>query len=377
MRFLHTADLHLGKRLNDFYLLDDQKHILSQIVSVACERCVDAVLISGDVYQRSSPDSSAMEVFNDFVSELVSNGKKVFIISGNHDSEKRISYFSSLIRSSGVFVSERFEGVLQRVTLEDSIGPLDIYLFPFVKPVSVRRFFPEEEISTFEQMTERILAKTGADLSRRCVLLAHQFITGAEPSDSEELSVGGIDGISEALFEGFDYVALGHIHKPQKTGSDRVLYSGSPLKYSFSEMRGKKSVVIADIGEKGELTVERVPLEPKRELREVKGSLAEVMSMPYSEDLVRVVVTDEFVPPDAPVTVTTVFPNKLDFRVCNSKTQGQNDAVFDVDVKSRSVPELFRDFFVSQTGGTEPDRAHMELLNEILNEMEDVAREAD
>ena len=377
MRFLHTADLHLGKRLNDIYLLEDQKHILSQIASIARTERVDSVLISGDVYQKASPDSGAMEVFNGFVTELVSMGKKVFVISGNHDSDRRISYFSSLLRPSGVYVSEKFEGRLQCITLEDEYGEVDVYLFPFTKPLHMRKYFPEEGLATYQQMTEKILSASGVDYTRRCVLLAHQYIIGAELSDSEELAVGGLDSIDAALFAGVDYVALGHIHKPQKVGRENTVYAGSPLKYSFSEVKGKKSVVIADLGKKGEVSVKRIPLEPLHEMREVRGGLCDILAMPYSEDYVRVTVTDEFVAPDAKVTVSTVFPNTMEYSVSNSKTlEGDGDEYCE-SVENKTVQQLFRDFFYTQTGGTEPDGAHIDLITELLEEREENAREAD
>ena len=377
MRFLHTADIHLGKRLNDISLLEDQKYILEQIVNISREKQVDAVLISGDVYQRAAPDSSAMAVFNDFLSSLVDCGKKVFVISGNHDSDKRISYFSSLIRPSGVYVSEKFEGVLQKITLEDSYGEIDIHLFPFVKSINVRRFFPEEEIITYQQMTECIFRHSHVDISRRNILLAHQYIIGAELSDSEELAVGGLDSIDHTLFADFDYVALGHIHKPQRAGSQTVRYAGSPLKYSFSEMKGKKSVVVFEIKEKGEISLETAELSPMREMREVRGALKDILDMPYSEDYVRVVVTDEFVPPDAKISCAAVFPNMMRFVVSNSKTECEEDVFVEDGIENKSVAELFCDFFRFQTEGAEPSEEHISLLNEILEEMEVRAREAD
>ena len=377
MRFLHTADIHLGKRLNDISLLEDQKYILDQIVGISREKKVDAVLISGDVYQRAAPDSGAMEVFNGFLSALAAEGKKVFIISGNHDSDKRISYYSSLIRPSGIYVSERFEGVLQKHTLEDEYGEIDIHLFPFVKPINIRRFYPEEEISTYQQMSECILRHSEIDCGKRNVILAHQYIIGAELSDSEELAVGGLDSVDGAVFDKFDYAALGHIHKPQRAGRQTVRYAGSPLKYSFSEMKGKKSVVIFEMKTKGDFSVETVELEPLREMREVRGSLESITEMPYSEDYFRIVVTDEFVPPDAKLSCAAVFPNMMRFVVSNSKTECEEEIFFEDGLENKSVSELFEDFFKFQTDGAEPSEEHISLLNGILEEMGGRARETD
>ena len=212
MRFLHLADLHLGKQMNDWSLLSDQEAILQQIVSIADSEKVDAVLIAGDVYQRSSPQAEAMALFDSFVSQLVELGKKVFIISGNHDSALRISYFSSLIKSSGVYVSEAFDGKMQSVTLQDRDGEIVIWMLPFLRPSQVKRKLPEEKITTYQDAVEAVLRQSPIDPKKRNILMCHQFITGSETSDSEERAVGGLDNIDAAVFDAFDYVSLGHIH---------------------------------------------------------------------------------------------------------------------------------------------------------------------
>ncbi len=377
MKFLHTADLHLGKRMNDVNLLEDQGYILEQITHIACREQVDAVLIAGDVYQKASPPGEAMTLFNDFVTGLTAAGMKVFVISGNHDDQRRIAYFSQLLRTSGVYVSDRFEGALQSVTLQDDHGPVVVSMLPFVRPSMVRRFLPDAEISTCTQAVAAVLGSAPLMLGARHVLLAHQFVVGAETSESEELSVGGLDQVDGGLFAAFDYVALGHIHKPQSMGRSTLRYAGSPLAYSFSEASHKKSVTVVELGAVGDVQVHQVPLQPLRQVRQVEGLLHEVMAMPYSEDYVRVTMHDEVVPPDARITVSTVFPNMMKFAVENSKTKIEHDVLAGESVEDKSVQELFDDFFRLQNNGEAPSQAQRQLLERALKELEEDGYEAD
>lgn len=375
MRFLHIADLHLGKTLNDFSLREDQEEALRQIAEIAEREEVDAVLVAGDVYQKSSPQSEAMAQFDAFVTKLIRGGRRVFVVSGNHDSSQRISYFSSLIRGAGVYVSERFEGQLQTVTLEDEFGPLDLHLLPFVRPAQVRRLFPEEKIETSQQAVEAVLRHSNVDFTRRNVLVCHQFITGAETSDSEEQYLGTLDNIEYTVFDGFDYVALGHIHRPQRVGRDTLRYAGSPLKYSFSEVSQKKSVTVVDLGPKGEIAVRTVPIRPLRDLRLVDGMLDEIMSMPYSEDYVWVTAHDELVPPDARISVSTVFPNLMKFTVSNSKTRQDADVQARERLQNRTVSELFEDFYRLLNGDQEPGPLHRKVMEDTVRELEEEKHE--
>ena len=371
MRFLHLADLHLGKQLNDVSFLEDQKYILAQILEIVRDKRIDAVLIAGDVYQKSSPQGEAMEVFDSFVSDLTAMGKSVYLISGNHDSAQRISYFSSLIRSAGVFASEKFEGSLQSYTVRDPYGELVIHLLPFLRPQQVRKCWPGEKIATYEDAVRVVLEHSPIDKKKRNVLLCHQFITGAETSDSEERAVGGLDNIDAHLFDDFDYVALGHIHKPQRVLRDTLRYAGSPLKYSFSEVNHQKSVTVADLGAKGDVTVEKIPLYPLRDMRTVEGMLDDVMAMEPSEDYVWVTVHDELVPPDAKITLTTVFPNMMKMSVVNSKTKTDMDILAKDKMEEKSVEELFCDFYRLQNNDQPPTEAHMKVLSAILKEIEE------
>jgi len=370
MRFLHTADLHLGKQMNDLSLLPDQAFILQQILSIAQSEQVDAVLIAGDVYQRSSPQAEAMALFDSFVSQLARLGKKVFVISGNHDSALRVSYFASLVKSSGVYVSEAFDGTLQSVALNDRDGEFRVWMLPFLRPSQVKRKLPEEKISTYQDAVEAVLRQTPIDLNKRNVLLCHQFITGSETSDSEERAVGGLDNIDAAVFDAFDYVALGHIHKPQKVLRDTLRYAGSPLKYSFSEASHHKSVAVVDMCEKGDVTVRTVPLYPLHDVRLLEGKMDELMDMPYSEDYLWVTVHDGLPPPDARVTLSVNFPNMMKFSIVNSRTKYDIDVLATESMENKTIADLFSDFYRLQNNDQAPGEAHQRVLQKVLRELE-------
>ena len=370
MKFLHLADLHLGKRLNDFSFLEDQVRLLCQVEEIARSERADAVLIAGDVYQKASPQSEAMAAFDQFITRLKEMELAVFVISGNHDSAQRISYFSSLLKSSGVYVSEAFDGHLQQVTLQDEHGKLVVSLLPFLKPIQVRRFYPDEKIETYQDAVQAVLRHSPVDTAKRNVLVCHQFITGAETSDSEEKTVGGLDNIDAAVFADFDYVALGHIHKPQKCTRDTLRYAGSLMKYSFSEVNQKKTVAVVEMGEKGETQVHTVPLNAPHDMRLVEGLMDDVLAMPYSEDYVWVTLRDELPPPDARVTVSTVFPNMMKFSEVNSKTKTDTDVLAGEAMENKSPEELFSDFYRLQNNDCPPGPRHMEILRSLRKELE-------
>ncbi len=355
--------------MNDLPLLPDQEAVLRQILSIAAEERADAVLIAGDVYQRSSPQAEAVALFDFFVSELARLGKKVFIISGNHDSAQRISYFSSLIRSSGVYVTESFEGALQSVSLWDEAGEIVVWMLPFLRPSQVKRKLPGEKIVTYQDAVEAVLRQAPVDTAKRNVLICHQFITGCETSDSEERSVGGLENIDASVFDAFDYVALGHIHKPQRILRDTLRYAGSPLKYSFSEAGHKKSAVIVDLGEKGDTRVRAVPLYPVRDVRLIEGRLDELTALPYTEDYVWVTIHDELPPPDARVTLSINFPNMMKFSIVNSRTKCDLDVLAVQSMESKTVSELFSDFYRLQNNDQPPDEARMRVLEKVLKEL--------
>lgn len=376
MRFLHTADLHLGRKLNELPLLEDQKLLLQQIVAIAVREKIDAVLIAGDIYNKSSPASDAMMAFDGFLSQLAQNGIKVFMISGNHDSGNRISYLSSLIRKADIYTCEGFDGTLQQVTLEDEFGELHVFMMPFVRPAQIRKFYPDEEITSYEDAVRVILQHSSVNESERNVLVCHQFVTGAELSDSEDFAVGTLDSMDASLFDAFDYVALGHLHKAQKVRRESLRYSGSIMKYSLSEANHKKSVVILDMGDSA-VEVQLLPLEQPKDIREVKGTLEQILEMAYSEDYVSVVLQDEFVPPDARVSVATVFPNMIKLSVENSRSRESAEIIEAESIESKSKMQLFEDFYQTQSGGTLPDPDQRKLMETILKELEESYYEAD
>ncbi len=376
MKFLHIADLHLGKQMNDLSLLDDQEAVLQQVLSIAAQEQVDAVLIAGDVYQRSSPQAEAMALFDRFVSRLAAERRQVFIISGNHDSALRISYFASLIRDAGVHVTRSFTGELQHVTLRDADGDVTVWMMPFLRPAQVKRAMPEEKITTYQEAVEAVLRHADVNPAGRNVLMCHQFIRGCEVCDSEELSVGGLDHIDGSVFGGFDYVALGHLHGPQRVLRETMRYAGSPLKYSFSEANHKKSVTLVEMREKGDTRVRTMPLYPLHDVRLIDGLLDEIMQMPYSEDYVWITLRDELPPPDAKVTLTVNFPNMMKFSIVNARTKYDLDIRVAEGVESKTTAELFTDFYRLQNNDQLPGELHMQVMNRIIRELEEAPHEA-
>ena len=372
MRFLHTADLHLGRRLSDLPLLEDQKVLLSQIIDYAVSEDADGVIIAGDVYNKSVPGSDAMMLLDDFMTQLTEKNIAVYMISGNHDSSERISYFSQIIKKAGIYTTESFDGKLQQIHLKDEHGPLTVSMMPFIRPLQIRKFYPQQEIITYEDAVKTVLDNSDLDTSIRNVIICHQFVTGAETSDSEEFAVGGLDCIDASIFDAFDYVALGHLHKPQKVRRESMRYAGSPMKYSLSEAGHRKSVTLVDIGEKGEEPeIRLLPLESPRDVREVKGTMAEVMAMDYSEDYVRVTLTDEMIAPDARVSVATVFPNMIKMAVHNSRTLEEAEITGAESLENKSKMELFIDFYKMQNNDMEPEEEQMRIMEELLKELEE------
>ena len=326
MKFLHLADLHLGKRLNDFSFLEDQVRLLCQVEEIARSERADAVLIAGDVYQKASPQSEAMAAFDQFITRLKEMELAVFVISGNHDSAERVAFGAHLLAGSQVYVSPVFEGVPAPIPLTDAYGPVDIYLLPFLKPAMVRHIYPDEPIESYSDALGCVLRRCAPDPARRSVLVAHQFVAGATACESEEPSVGGLDCVDAALFDGFDYVALGHLHSPQKVGRDTLRYCGTPLKYSFSEAHQHKSITFVDLGEKGCVDISTAPLTPLHDLREVRGSYLELTDRrtyegTATDDYLHITLTDEQDVPDALAKLRLIYPNLMRLDYDNRRTR--------------------------------------------------------
>lgn len=378
MRFLHLSDLHIGKRLNEFNLIEDQTYILDQIVQIALDKKVDGVLIAGDVYDRSQPSTEAVELLDDFLTTLTSHKLIVFVISGNHDSPERLSYGSRMLQKNGLHVAGGFDGALKQVKVEDEHGPLNIFLLPFLKPAQVRSHF-EETIESYDDAIRAVLGTRAPNANERNILIAHQFVMSGdnqpERSDSETAIVGGLDAVDASLFEAFDYVALGHLHRPQRIGLNTVRYGGSPLKYSFSEARQDKSITILDFGPKGELQLEQHPLKPRRDLREIKGPLQELLTLGKADeigaqDYLRITLTDEEEIYDALGQLRPVFPNLMALDFENSRTLfgAQAQMAAGSDLASKSPLELFATFYELQNG--------QGLTEEEIKVMEEVFEEA-
>lgn len=377
MKFFHLSDLHLGKRLNEFSMTADQAYILDQILALAEEEQPDAVVIAGDVYDKAVPSAEAVSLFDEFLVRLARRNLSVFVISGNHDSPERIAFGSRLLDAAGIHLSPVYNGTVEPVTLRDEFGPVDFYLLPFVKPLHVRRFYPDEPVDTYTQALAAAVSHMALDKTRRNVLVTHQFVTGAARSDSEELSVGGADNVDGAVFEEFDYVALGHIHSPQHCGSEKLRYCGTPLKYSFSEAKDQKSVTVVELKEKGSLTIRTLPLTPLHELTELKGSFQELTDPAFYEnttrqtDYVHLTLTDEEDIPDAVGKLRLIYQGLMKLDYDNTRTRSNQEITGAEIARTQSPLELFASFYELQNN--QPMTAQqLVFLEELLGRAEEV-----
>lgn len=354
MKFIHLADLHIGKRLHEYPLIEDQKFVLDEILAVCDAEEPDGVIIAGDVYDKTQPSAEAVRLFDDFLSGLARRKIRVFVISGNHDSPERIAFGSRIMDADGIHMSPVYDGRIVPVTLRDEFGPVNVYMLPFVKPSHVRQFREDDGISSYTDAMECVISDMAPDTSVRNVLITHQFITGSRRSDSENFPVGTLDNVDVRVFAPFDYVALGHLHSPQSCGAEHVRYSGSPLKYSFSEAGTDKSVTVAELFEKGNVSVRTIPLRPLRDTVELRGSYDELMSRSFyegsslREDFVRVTLTDETEIPSAFNRLRTVYRRLLRLDYDNLRTSGDGTVSSVGDVRKRSPEELVAGLFEIQ-----------------------------
>lgn len=374
MTFLHVSDLHIGKKLCGKPLMEDQKHILHEILDMAAAPDVDAVLIAGDLYDKSQPSGEAVEASGAFLAALSRLNRPVFVISGNHDCPEQVSYCAPILAGANVHVSPAFTGAPAPVALRDAYGELRVYLLPFVRPSQVRRALPERagEIRSYADALRVIVEEMHIDVRVRNVLLAHQFVTGgaAVLTDSEERMVGGVDEVPWEVFRDFDYVALGHLHAPQRAGSDRILYAGSPLKYSQSEESQKKAALKVTLGEKGDFRVEALPYHPLRDVRSVKGQLRDLTREETPDrDYVFATLTDEVPPLDPMGTLLQRYPNLVQLRRENSRTGGKVETIAE-RVEERNPLEHFTAFFAAQNNGQMPTPGQMALMKKIIEEAE-------
>ena len=358
MKLIHLSDLHLGKRVNEFSMLEDQKDILNKIIAVIEEEQPDAVLIAGDVYDKSVPSAEAVELFDEFLVKLANAKTQVFIISGNHDSAERLAFANRLIDASGIHLAPVYRGEVAPFSFKDEYGTVDLYMLPFVKPANVRRFFQEEEIRSYEDALKAAIRAMQVNEKNRSILITHQFVTGALVSDSEDLSVGGTDQVSAEVFEAFDYVALGHLHRPQNV-KENIRYCGTPLKYSFSEVNDVKSVTIAELKEKGSLSVREIPLAPLHEMKEIKGNYTDLTFKGYydahpelKDSYLHITLTDEEDVPDAAAKLRVIYPLLMKLDYDNTRTRNQQRVTALSEVEKKTPMELFDAFFEMQNGQT-------------------------
>lgn len=374
MKIIHISDLHLGKNLNGINLFEDQKYILSKIIEIIKEEKIDALLISGDIYDKSIPSAEAVFLLDEFLGKIKKLNIATFIISGNHDNQRRLSYGNAIFKNNNIFISKVYDGEVEKITLEDEFGKVNFYLLPFLKPSMVSPFFDGRNINSYDDAIALALEDTLANLKNdeRNIILAHQFVTGGSLSDSEDVVVGGVDNISKDHFHKFDYVALGHLHTPQKLG-ENIYYSGTPLKYSISEANHKKGLMLITLKEKGNLEIAKIPLKPKRDLRKIKGKYADiVLKKNYentdTQDLVAITLTDEEEIPDIIYKLRAIYPNILSIDYENKSSEMEKIELAKIKVKSPL--ELFGEFYKLHNDRELTD-TQIKIIEEILDEEED------
>ena len=373
MRLIHLSDLHLGKRVNEFSMLEDQRYILEQILEIIDREKPDGVLLAGDIYDKTAPGEEAVRLLDGFLMKLAERKLQVYIISGNHDSAVKLSFAAGLIDRSGIHFAPVYDGTVQSCILRSGKEQICIYMLPFIKPATVRAVFPDEKIADYTEAVRAAIAHMEINPEAYNVLLAHQFVTGARRSDSEEVSVGGLDQVDASVFAPFDYVALGHIHGPQKAGRETIRYCGTPLKYSFSEASQTKSVTVVDIilnKEKKETAIRTVPLTPKRDLRQLRGSYDEITDRRSYEgtaldDYVQITLTDEEDVPDAMAKLRLIYPNLMLLRYDNARTREQRVMTGNAEVERRTPLELFEEFYELQNNQPMSAEQHT-LVQELI-----------
>ena len=384
MKVLHVSDLHIGKRVNGMSMLDDQRHILRQILDIAEKHQVSVLLIAGDIYDKASPSAEAVTVFDAFLTDAVAAGLRVLAIPGNHDSAERIAYAQGLLEKQGVCLPPVYAGTVEQVELEDEHGPVEFWLLPFLKPGDVRRFFPDEEIGDdYSAALRAVLGACDIDQGKRNVVLSHQLVTayGTAPDRADdEIKLGGMDNVDVSVYDAFDYVALGHVHRPQRVGRDTVRYSGSPLKYSFSEARYGKSVALVELGEKkpgddvGEcVSFELIQLVPLHDVREVRGTLADVLAMGAESDYLHITLSDEHPQLDAMAKIHEVFPNAMMLDYDNvTVLVDRPQTPLTADPDGMDTLELFGAFYESQVGNPLDDE-QQDFARKLIAKVEDSA----
>lgn len=371
MKLIHLSDLHLGKRVNGFSMLEDQCYILQEILHIIDREAPDGVLIAGDVYDKSVPPAEAVALLDEFLVELSRRHLQVYLISGNHDSPERLAFGGRLMSQSGVHVAPVYDGRIVSFTQQDQYGSVEIFLLPFLKPAHVRRFFPDDPIDSYADALRTVLSHAAVPTDKRTVLVTHQFVTGASRCDSEDISVGGSDNVDAAVFAPFDYVALGHIHNPQSAGAPHIRYCGTPLKYSFSEAAHEKSVTVVELRQKGEVDIRTVPLKPLRDMAELRGTYESLTfrgfyeGTTYPQDYLHITLTDEEDIPDAVSKLRVIYPNLMQLSYDNARTRAGVLAAPTEQTTQKTPLELTEAFYEGQNGQPMND-AQREFLRGLM-----------
>lgn len=373
MKLIHLSDLHLGKRVNEFPMIADQAYILKKILKIVEEEKPDGVIIAGDIYDKSIPSVEAVSLFDDFLKNLARAHIQTFIISGNHDSPERLAFAAELIEPSGIHISPVYNGNVRPISMQDEYGTVNIYLLPFVKPVHVRSVFPKENTQSYTEAVRTAISHMEINEEERNVLVTHQFVTGAQRSDSEEVSVGGTDSVDAAVFQPFDYVALGHIHGPQQMTRESIRYCGTPLKYSFSETGHRKSVTILELREKGNLKIRTADLVPLHDMRKLKGTYEELTSRKNYEgtavdDYIHITLTDEEDVLDAVGKLRVIYPNLMRLDYDNRRTRENTEITGANDVEQKTPLELVQDFY-RQQNNQEMDEEQTAFMSGLIEEI--------
>lgn len=355
MKLFHLSDLHIGKRVNEFSMIEEQKYILKRILDLAEEEKPDGIILAGDIYDKQIPSAEAVQVFDEFITRLAGRVIPVFIISGNHDSAERLAFGGRLLNSRGIYLSPVYDGSVTKIPLKDQYGTVWIHLLPFIRPSTVRHVFENEAdlVTDVQTAAETVIRHMEIDLKDRNILVAHQFVTGASRCESEDVQVGGLDNIDAAVFTPFDYTALGHIHSPQNVGTDRVRYCGTPLKYSFSEVDQEKSITVVELEKKGTVRTSLLPLKPLRDMRKLQGTYLELTDRSFyrdmnREDYIQVTLTDEDDVPDGLQKLRVIYPNIMQLLYDNQRTKTTQEVDAAQAVEKKTEIELFYEFYELQ-----------------------------
>jgi exonuclease SbcD len=375
MKLIHLSDLHIGKRVSEFSMLEDQRFILSQILAAVKQEQADGVLVAGDIYDKPVPSAESVQVFDEFLTRLAEMETSVFVVSGNHDSAERVAFGARLMSGRGVYVSPVYDGKVTNFTMKDSHGEVVVYLLPFVKPALVRHVFENEDPGSYQDAVRIAVDHMNVDPNKRNVLVAHQFVTGAFRCDSEEVLVGGLDNVDVSVFDAFDYVALGHIHSPQHVGRETVRYCGTPLKYSFSETEQEKSMTVVELKEKGSVEIKTLPFKPLRDMRRIRGTYLEVTARDFykdtnQEDYVQVTLTDEEDVPDGMQKLRVIYPNLMKLEYDNKRTRGSREVKGACKVELKSELELFEEFYELQNNQPVSQKQR-EFVGKMIREIQE------